>query len=200
MAPALNGGTAAPRGRRRPPAPARPLGPLPVNPRGRGLMNPAGEGPDSPAGFAPRGRASTGRGRVGNPQAAGGQGKPLGQGMGGKGATAGKVGVGGAALPGPGGRQLAARVSSGKITQEQADRTMKQRQTLQKAFGSDWRSKLQVGGQSFAQVNKGLSASPSNPKLAALRKKLLSNRKALLTQAQSKGKKPKASPADTLGE
>lgn len=133
-----------------------------VNPPGRGMMNPPGQGPARPA----RGRGAQGKG----------QGAENGKG----------VGVGGAAMPGPGGRQLAARVSSGAITQEQADRTMKQRQTLAKAFGPDWREKLAVGGQSFADVRGGLKKSPGNAKLAALNKKLLANRKALLEAARKK--------------
>lgn len=131
-----------------------------VNPQGQGMMNPAGQGPA---------RASRGRGSS--------------KGVGGKGA-----GIGGAALPGPGGRQLAARVSSGAITQEQADRTMQQRRTLRKSLGPDWREKLSVGGKSFAQVNAGLKKNPGNAKLAALRKKLATNRSSLLENARSKGK------------
>lgn len=131
-------------------------------PMGQGQQTPPGQGGVHPQpGIGARGK---------------GQGQAKGQG----------VGVGGAALPGPGGRQLAARVASGAITQEQADRTMKQRQTLAKALGPDWREKLSVGGQSFAEVNKGLKANPDSAKLAALRKKLLENRKTVLAGARSK--------------
>lgn len=133
-----------------------------VNPPGQGMMNPPGQGPARPA----RGRGAQGKG----------QGAENGKG----------VGVGGAALPGPGGRQLAARVASGAIDQEQAQRTMKQRQTLAKAFGKDWRDKLAVGGQSFSEVRAGLKKSPGNPKLAALNKRLLANRKSLLEAARKK--------------
>lgn len=134
------------------------------NPPGQGMMNPPGQDGGRPQ----RGVGARGKGQ---------------------GATKGKgVGVGGAALPGPGGRQLAARVQSGAITQEQADRTMKQRQTLKKALGPDWRDKLSVGGQSFATVNKQLKANPGDPKLAAIRQKLVANRSKLLTGARSKGK------------
>ncbi len=137
-----------------------------VNPQGRGMMNPPGEGPaPAPGG---RGRRNPGQG-AGQP----GQGKP-------------QAGVGGGGMVGPGGRQLSARVSSGTITQEQADRTMKQRQTLQKALGPNWRDKLQVGGKSFAQVNAGLKKNPANPKLVALRKKLIGNRSSLLANAKKK--------------
>jgi hypothetical protein len=65
---------------------------------------------------------------------------------------------------------------------------MQQRQTLAKALGPDWRDKLQVGGKSFADVNAGLKKNPDNPKLAALRKKLVANRSSLLEGARSKGK------------
>ncbi|HXR30525.1 MAG TPA: hypothetical protein VN752_05250 [Solirubrobacterales bacterium] len=135
-----------------------------VNPPGQGMMNPPGQDGGRPQ------------------RGVGAQGK-------GQGATNGKgIGVSGAAMPGPGGRQLAARVASGAITQEQADRTMKQRQTLAKALGPDWREKLSVGGQSFAEVNKGLKASPDNAKLAAIRKKLVANRAKVLTAARAKNK------------
>lgn len=146
------------------------------NPPGRGMMNPPGQDGGRPQ------------------RGVGAQGK-------GQGATKGKgVGVGGAALPGPGGRQLAARVASGAITQEQADRTMQQRQTLAKALGPDWREKLSVGGQSFASVNKGLKANPKDPKLAAIRKKLLENRTSVLEAARAKNKGGKKAPAGEGGE
>lgn len=138
-----------------------------VNPQGRGLFNPPGQGPAGgtpPPGAGPRGN-----------------GGPGGKGKGG-------IGVGGAALPGPGGRQLAVRVQSGAITQQQAQKTMQQRQTLAKALGPDWRDKLSVGGKSFAQVNAGLKKNPGNPKLAALRKKLVANRSSVLEAARNKGK------------
>lgn len=159
-------GTAQPRGRGR----GR------VNPPGTGMLNPPGQG-NYPPKRGPGGQLP------GQPQRGqGARGK-------GKGAENGKgVGVSGAALPGPGGRQLQARVSSGAITQEQAQRTMQQRQTLEKALGPEWRKKLQVGGQSFADVNKGLKANPKDPKLAAVRKKLLENRKSVLEAARAKNK------------
>jgi hypothetical protein len=142
-----------------------------------------------PAGPQPRPRFGNGNGNGGT--AAPGQPSRPARGRGrqdkGQGAAKGKgIGVGGAALPGPGGRQLAARVSSGKITSEQAQRTMQQRQTLAKAFGKDWREKLSVGGQSFAGVRGGLKKKPGNAKLAAINKKLLANRKAMLEAARKK--------------
>jgi hypothetical protein len=102
------------------------------------------------------------------------------------GGNGGGAGISGAALPGPGGRQLQARVASGAITGDQAQRTMRQRQTLAKALGPDWREKLQVGGKSFAQVNKQLKTNPGNAKLAALRKRLVENRNAVLATARKR--------------
>lgn len=167
----VNGGTVAPqRG-------GRGRGRGRVNPQGRGMMNPPGQGPAGGAQGA-QGRGARGNGQVGTGVASKGP------------------GVGGAALPGPGGRQLEARVQSGAITQDQAQKTMQQRQTLAKALGPDWRNKLSVGGQSFAKVNKQLKANPGNAKLAAVRKKLLANRSSLLTAARSKNGK-KAAPEGT---
>jgi hypothetical protein len=152
-------GNAQPRGRR-----GRGRGK--VNPAGTGLLNPPGQGNRAPVGSpahpAPQG-GQGGRGKRG-------------------------PGVAGQALPGPGGRQLQARVASGAITGEQAQRTMGQRQTLAKALGPNWRDKLQVGGQSFAKVNKQLKANPESAKLAALRKKLLENRNSVLEGARKKNK------------
>lgn len=109
----------------------------------------------------------------------------------GRGRRAGKAGggamaLGGAGLAGPGGRQLAARVSSGAITNEQAQKTMQQRQTLAKAFGPNWRDKLKVGGKSFAQVRSGLAKNPDSARLAAINKKLAEARKKALTTAKEK--------------
>lgn len=151
-----------------------------------GTPAPASTAPPMEAPPVPAPSSSRGGGRGRKPQGGGG------------------ASVGGAALPGPGGRQLAARVSSGAITAEQAQRTMQQRQTLAKALGPDWRKKLQVGGKSFADVNAGLKKNPGNAKLAALRKRLMANRSSLLEDARSKGKKKGAgsdeSASSTLGE
>lgn len=122
-----------------------------------------------------RGRRSRGVGSGGTTAPGAGQ-------RGGKG----RAGISAAGLPGPGGRQLASRVSSGKITQEQADRTMKQRQTLAKAFGKNWRDKISQGGKSFASVRKGLAKKPKDPRLAALNKKLLASRGTALEAARAK--------------
>lgn len=155
-----NGGTPAPAGRGGGRGNGR------VNPPGTGMLNPPGQGPAGGGGHPQRGVGANGKG----------QGAANGKG----------AGVGGAALPGPGGRQLEARVQSGAITQEQAQKTMQQRQTLAKALGPNWRDKLQVGGESFAQVNKQLKKNPGNAKLAAIRKKLIENRSKVLSGAQAK--------------
>jgi hypothetical protein len=158
---------------------------------GRGRLNPGGAPP-----MPGRGRRAPGAGNGGTTAPAPGGGHPgnpgggqgNGNAAGGNNGQGGKTGLGGQALTGPGGRQLEARVQSGKITQTQAQRTMAQRQTLAKALGPNWRDKLQVGGKSFAQVNAGLKKNPGNPKLAALRKKLLTNRSSVLTTARAQGK------------
>lgn len=161
---------------------------------GAGLLQPGGNRGVDP-GFSPfsgkpripgaNGNGGTNAPTIGNNRPAGGRGRGRG-GNGAPGSPRPKGGLGEQALPGPGGAQLERRVQSGKITQEQAQRTMKQRQTLKAAFGDDWRSHLQVGGQSFAQVRKGLGKNPGNAKLAALNKKLLTNRKAALEAARKK--------------
>lgn len=162
----LGGGTAAPE------APAKPASSFPMPSTKLANLPP---GMDKGAPQAPGGNGGTsapkarGRGRQ-----APGQGAPKGQAQ----------GLGGGGITGPGGRQLAARVSSGKITQEQADRTMKQRQTLAKAFGKDWRSHISSGGKSFAQVNQGLQKAPGSAQLLALRKKLTEGRTAALAAAK----------------
>lgn len=143
--------------------------------RGRGRVAPGGRQP------LPGGGLGNGKPPQAQVGVTGGPGR---RGRGGKGG--GGIGVGGAAMAGPGGRQLQARVSSGAITSEQAQKTMQQRQTLAKALGPDWREKLSVGGKSFAQVNKQLKANPGNAKLAALRKKLIANRSTLLESARKK--------------
>jgi hypothetical protein len=161
-----NGGTAAP-GR------ARGRGRGLVNPRGRGMMNPPGQG----ATTLPQHLGGNGNG-----------GTPAPNGRPGGGQGGGKAALGGQAMAGPGGRQLEARVQSGAITSQQAQKTMQQRQTLAKALGPNWRDKLQVGGKSFAQVNAGIKKNPGNAKLNALRKRLTTNRASLLEAARSKGK------------
>jgi len=142
-------------------------------------MNGQNGGTTAPGG---RGRQRPGQGQPPVP----GQPPTPGTGQGGGGAPAPAAGVSGGGMVGPGGRQLSARVSSGAITQEQATKTMQQRQTLAKALGPDWREKLSVGGKSFAQVNAGLKKNPGNPKLAALRKRLVANRSTLLANAKKK--------------
>lgn len=188
-----------------------------TKPRGRGRNAPGGVGPGgvtylkggqpAPGGppapstnggtTAPGAGAGKGQGRgrggSGQPPAPGGQrpgGKPQ------------APGVGNGGMAGPGGAQLARRVASGKITQEQADRTMKQRQTLQKAFGKDWRNKISGGGPSFAKVNAGLAKSPGDAKLVALRKKLTEGRQSALEAAKSKAapKGKKKGKSDYPGE
>lgn len=66
------------------------------------------------------------------------------------------------------GAQLSRKVASGAITEEQAREIARQRQLFQKAFGSDWRTK--VYGQGGA---KGISGPFAEGKVRALRSKAL---------------------------
>lgn len=52
------------------------------------------------------------------------------------------------------GAQLQARVQSGAIDRKQALQTARQRQTLKKAFGSDWRSKV-FAGSGVKEIRQG---------------------------------------------
>lgn len=147
-----------------------PGGPMPGTPGRNKGIDPGYSGPPRPGNPTNGGTPAPTGGR--------GRGKPAG----------GKPGIGSGQLVGPGGRQLSAKVQSGAITSAQAKRTLGQRQTLAKALGPDWRDKLTVGGKSFAQVNKQLKANPGNAKLAALRKKLITNRSNVLDSARTKNK------------
>lgn len=93
--------------------------------------------------------------------------------------------LGGAVAPGLG-RQLTSRVQSGAITQDQAQRTAQQRQTLAKAFGSDWRQKV-FGDAGYAQRTRStLAKSPGNAQVAALNKRLMERRKQMLEAARKR--------------
>ena len=70
------------------------------------------------------------------------------------------------------GSQLKGRVQSGAISGEQAQKTARQRQLLQKAFGSDWRMK--VFGQGGA---KGISGPFAQRQVAAKRQQGLARAK-----------------------
>lgn len=160
--------------------------------RGRGdALDPMSRIKRLPAGGLPKGlppvpgfgpRPKVGEGLAPKVRGVGAQGKGKGQ-LNGKG-----IGLGGQALPGPGGGQLARRVQSGAITQEQADQTLQQRQTLQKAFGKDWRQKV-FGDVGYVQrTRSALAKDPTNPRLAALNKKLMESRQQMLEAARKKNK------------
>lgn len=171
-----------------------------TRPRARGRGRAPGTNPMPGAGGVGRNKGVdpgySGPPRPGNPAAKGSNGgtsAPPAGGPGGRGRRGGrgnpqggKGGLGEGQLVGPGGRQLTAKVKAGTITGAQAKRTLGQRQTLAKALGPNWRDKLTVGGKSFAQVNKQLKANPKNAKLAALRKKLVTNRSKELEAARAK--------------
>jgi hypothetical protein len=108
--------------------------------------------------------------------------------QGGRGRSAGdgqQGSLGGQSIAGLGG-QLSRRVQSGAITQEQAQRTQQQRQTLEKAFGSDWRKKV-FGDRGYAQrTRSALAKNPQNAQVAALNQKLMERRKQMLAAAQKR--------------
>ncbi len=134
-----------------------------------------------PGGNLPRQGRTPGQGQAEPPQrGVGARGR-------GKGAERGQgVGLGTQAMPGPGGGQLARRVESGAITGDQAQKTMQQRQTLQKAFGPDWRTKV-FGDRGYMQRTRtALAKNPKNPRLAALNKKLMERRQQMLEAARKK--------------
>jgi len=154
--------------------------------RGRGRTHPARQQE-----IAQAGRRARGRGNANGMQRLPGGNLPK-SGMAPQGmqhrqpAGGGRAGVGQAGMPGPGGAQLERRVKSGAITQEQAQKTMQQRQTLQKAFGKDWRTKV-FGDRGYMQRTRTLAAkNPNNPQLAALKKKLGERRSSMLTAAKKK--------------
>lgn len=126
-------------------------------------MNPAGQAPGAPNRMRP----------VGNPQG------------GGQGGGGGGAGIGRNEQPGLG-HQLSRRVSSGALTGAQAQKTMQERQTLQKAYGSDWRSKVFGGAGKIQQARAQLKQNPNDPKLLALNQRLMGQRKQMLEAAKSK--------------
>jgi hypothetical protein len=73
------------------------------------------------------------------------------------------------------GSQLAGKVSSGALSGSQARQTARERQTLKKAFGSDWRT--QVFGKGGAQ---GIGGPFASRQVAAKRNQALTRAKAKL--------------------
>lgn len=93
--------------------------------------------------------------------------------------------LGNAVTPGLG-RQLTSRVQSGAITQDQAQRTAQQRQTFEKAFGPDWRTKV-YGDLGYAQrTRSALAKNPQNAQVAALNKRLMERRQQMLEAARKR--------------
>lgn len=83
------------------------------------------------------------------------------------------------------GDQLQHRVQSGAITQQQAQRTAQQRQTLEKAFGPNWRQR--VFGVNVGNLRSGLAGGKKgNPRYQAAYKAALERRKQMLAAARQK--------------
>lgn len=131
-------------------------------------------------GRKPRGRVGRGGGvGLGRPQMGNRPGVGPAQRVGGRGRASASQGGGI-------GRQLQSRVQSGAITQEQAQRTAQQRQTLQKAFGPDWRTKVFGATGAVKSARKGLAKHPDSARFQGLNKALLDRRRQLLEQAKKK--------------
>lgn len=81
------------------------------------------------------------------------------------------------------GNQLQRRVKAGAITGQQAQRTAQQRQTLEAAFGGDWRNKL---GGSFNDVRQALAKNPGSQQLQQRNQVLLQKRQQLLRAARER--------------
>jgi hypothetical protein len=84
------------------------------------------------------------------------------------------------------GRQLSRRVSSGAITQKQAQRTVGQRSVLARAYGDDWREKVYGASGRMLRVRKQLAANPGNSNLRAEHERLLRRRRVMLEKARAK--------------
>jgi hypothetical protein len=63
---------------------------------------------------------------------------------------------------------------------------VQERQTLKKAFGSDWRQHVFGGAGKVQQARAQLAASPNDPRLLALNQRLLQQRKSMLSAAKQK--------------
>jgi hypothetical protein len=76
-------------------------------------------------------------------------------------------------------------VQSGAITQQQAQRTAQQRQTLEKAFGPNWRQK--VFGVNVGALRRGLAGpQKGNARYGAAYKAAIEGRKRALAAARKK--------------
>jgi hypothetical protein len=108
----------------------------------------------------------------------------------------GAAGIGGAQASAPGGgkrnlsqgfqaglgRQLSSRVSSGAISQEQAEGVAKDRAALKRHYGESWRKRL-YGDTDIVDLRRKLKAEPTNPELTSLYDKLMAKRRRLIEGA-----------------
>jgi hypothetical protein len=124
-----------------------------------------------------------------------GKGKPVGPSVG-KGHPAGPS-VGQSFQAGLG-RQLSSRVDSGAITQAQAKRTAGQRNTLQQAYGNDWRSKVfgnQAGNLATLRKEASKQVEPGEGTAQETLSRLMAKRTRFLEKAKKrplkKGSVPK---------
>ena len=81
------------------------------------------------------------------------------------------------------GRQLASRVKSGAIDQEQAEHTAAERRVFERQYGKDWR-RIVFGDRGYTQrTRKALAKNPESARLQALYGNLLDRRKRLYAKA-----------------
>jgi len=96
------------------------------------------------------------------------------------------------------GHQLTRRVDEGAIDQGRAEQTAQERQTLEAAFGPQWRTKV-YGGRGIVQANnQALAAGSTDPNVAAFHEQLMQERKRLLALAAEKLARQKGLDPDTL--
>lgn len=87
------------------------------------------------------------------------------------------------------GHQLERRVKAGAISQGQAEKTARQRQTFKAAFGSDWRSK--VFGEDMQGLRTG--AAQGKPRFQGANAALQTRRSQMLAAARKKLTSPNTS-------
>src|ERR1700754_3087957 len=81
------------------------------------------------------------------------------------------------------GQQLSTRVTSGAITQGQAARTNSERETMEIAFGKDWRSKVYGEAGKVHDLRSQLAQNPADEEARKEYQRLLGRRKKYLQRA-----------------
>ena len=96
------------------------------------------------------------------------------------------------------GRQLSRRVNEGAISQEQGERTARERNELERVYGPDWRQK--VFGEDVQRLRVGLAgAQKGNPQYQAAAQQIKEARKKALEKARKRLYITKTSPGFNEG-